>query len=150
MRVFTLGYERLAPELYVSTLVDHGVGLVIDVREYAWSHRPAFVKTVLERNLAAAGIGYVHCKAAGNPKAVRKAAKQPAEWIPQYRQYLSEHVSAVREVLELIGEANSEDRYACLTCYERDAANCHRSVLIEELTKLEPQLSAVHLPRVVI
>jgi hypothetical protein len=37
-------------------LVDAGVGTVIDVREYAWSYRPAFVKSALERRLRAAAL----------------------------------------------------------------------------------------------
>ena len=145
MKVYTVGYERVQPELYVRTLVEAGVGTVLDVREYAWSHRPAFVKSVLERNLRAAGIAYAHCKAAGNPSVIRKSTKDPDECMRRYRSYLDQNPGSLEELLVLIRSASADGRPACLTCYERDHGKCHRSVLLEELSKLEPQLVALHL-----
>jgi len=145
VKVYTIGYERVRPESYVLALVDAGVGTVLDVREYAWSYRSEFVKSVLERNLRAAGIAYIHCKAAGNPSVIRKTSKDLDECMLRYRMHLIEHPSVLQELLVLIREAIVEGRSACLTCYEREPGKCHRSVLVEELLRLEPQLVPIHL-----
>jgi uncharacterized protein (DUF488 family) len=130
MKLYTLGYQSLSERLYLQTLVNAGVGIVIDVRENAWSQRPDFIKTNLRRALATLNIDYNHLKAAGNPSSNRKNARS---------------ADCLVELLALIREADSRGRPACLTCYERDSANCHRSILIEELRTIAPALIAYHL-----
>lgn len=45
MKVFTLGYQGLDLSGYIRELVKVGSGVILDVRERAWSNRPDFVKT---------------------------------------------------------------------------------------------------------
>ena len=37
MRVYTLGYQQISLDEYMETLVEARVGIVLDVRETAWS-----------------------------------------------------------------------------------------------------------------
>jgi uncharacterized protein (DUF488 family) len=145
MRVYTLGYEGLTPEAYVRALTDAGVGIVLDVRERAWSQRPAFVKSTLARSLREAGIAYLHCPEAGNPSANRKSARSAAECLTRYRLYLQSHRSCLQELLTEIRTASADGRYACLTCYEHDYDNCHRGILIEEMAALNGGFGVIHL-----
>ncbi|HEV7395179.1 MAG TPA: DUF488 domain-containing protein [Pyrinomonadaceae bacterium] len=145
MRVYTLGYEGLSPELYVKALVNAGVGVLIDVRERAWSQRPAFVKSTLARSLQNVGISYLHFPRAGNPSQNRKTARSAAECMSRYRQYLQGHRGCVEDILVEIRLAAEGQRYACLACYEHDFENCHRGVLAEELVGLAANLSVYHL-----
>jgi len=145
MKVFTLGYQNLSPELYVRSLINAGVSMVLDVREHAWSQRPAFIKSNLERSLMAAGIQYLHLKRAGNPSRNRKTARSAAECMRRYRSYLYGNRDCLNEVIDAIQSAERTGVVTCLTCYERKADDCHRAVLIEELIKLLPDLRAVHL-----
>ncbi|MBX6773556.1 MAG: DUF488 family protein, partial [Chloroflexi bacterium] len=55
--VWTAGYQGRSPEELVETLTGAGVGVVVDVRNRAASHRPWFGRRALERLLAGAGIG---------------------------------------------------------------------------------------------
>jgi uncharacterized protein (DUF488 family) len=62
MKLYTLGYQSLSERLYLQTLVNAGVGIVIDVRENAWSQRPDFIKSNLRSALATRNIDYNHSK----------------------------------------------------------------------------------------
>jgi uncharacterized protein (DUF488 family) len=145
VRIYTLGYQGLSSTIYVQGLINAGVGLVVDVREHAWSQRPAFVKANLRNTLAAAGIDYCHVKEAGNPSKNRKSAKTATECLTRYRSYLRGNTRCLDQLLSIIQEATEMGRPACLTCYERDSQECHRSVLLEELTMLAPTLLSIHL-----
>lgn len=145
MKIFTLGYQGLNTEIYVKTLVNAGVGLVLDVREHPWSQRPQFVKSALKDSLNSAGIQYAHIKAAGNPSANRKSARSAAQCLSRYRGHLEKNSQCLRALLIAIETAYDAGRPACLTCYERVYTECHRSVLVEELGKLATALRPIHL-----
>ena len=145
MKLYTLGYQSLSGQLYLQSLVNAGVGIVIDVREHAWSQRPDFIKSNLRRALATLDIDYQHLRAAGNPSRNRKNARSAKECLRRYRQYLRTHSDCLAEILALVYEADSRGRPACLTCYERDSATCHRSILVEELRTVAPAINAYHL-----
>jgi len=144
MKLFTLGYQSLSPKIYVRALVNAGVGMVVDVREHAWSQRPAFVKSSLENLLINVGIDYLHVKSAGNPSANRKSARSAKECLSRYREHLLKNSVCVDGLIRVVIEASAAGRPACLTCYERNHAECHRSVLVEELLKREP-FTPIHL-----
>lgn len=145
MKLFTLGYQNLNVELYVKSLVNAGVGIVLDVREHAWSQRPAFIKSNLRSSLLSAGIEYQHVKDAGNPSRNRKTARNATECLSRYRRHLKDHAGCLAELLTIIRNGSEAGRPACLTCYERESQNCHRSVLLEELLRLEPLITPLHL-----
>ncbi len=145
MKLFTLGYQNLNVELYVKTLVDAGVGIVADVREHAWSQRPAFIKSNLRTSLSSANIDYCHLRDAGNPARFRKTARNASECLSRYRSHLRKHPDCLGELISIIRAAANYGRPACLTCYERESRNCHRSVLLDELLLLEPLIVPIHL-----
>src|SRR6202012_5107290 len=72
--IFTIGYEQATQAQVIGALKAAGVTLVIDVRAVAASRRAGFSKTILASSLKAEGIGYVHLRALGTPKAGRQAA----------------------------------------------------------------------------
>ncbi len=145
MKIFTLGYQAISKELYVQTLVNAGVGVVLDVRENAWSMRREFIKSSLQHSLATAGIQYCHVKAAGNPAANRKTARSAAECLRRYRSHLKDNSHCLESLLLAIKTASDSQRPACITCYERAHNECHRSVLVDELTRRASDLTAIHL-----
>ena len=145
MKLFTLGYQSLTAEKYLQGLVNAGVGIVLDVREHAWSQRPDFVKSKLRNSLAAVRIDYSHIRQAGNPSKNRKTARTAKECLDRYRNHLRSSRGCLDQLLLMIHTADEDRRPACLTCYERDFQQCHRSILIEELVLLAPALSVVHI-----
>lgn len=141
LRVFTIGYEQARVEDVVAALKAAGVERVIDVRAVAASRRPGFSKSALTANLREAGIEYEHLRALGTPKEGREAARRgdAAELERVYAGQL-ELPEAQAQAAILLDRA-AEQRSAVL-CYERDPAECHRSML---LAAIAPEAEVVDL-----
>jgi uncharacterized protein (DUF488 family) len=131
--VFTIGYAGRSIEDFLEVLDDAGVTRVIDVRELPLSRRKGFSKTKLGEVLEAAGIEYVHLRAAGNP--YRDKKNDIEKCLELYRGYLDEYP----EVLDLLEDEMSGATVALL-CVEADHDSCHRSILAARLKARKPRL----------
>lgn len=150
MKVFTLGYQGLSLENYVETLVASNVGIVLDVREVAFSYNRRYIKSVLQKTLFEAGIKYTHLRNCGNPSANRKTATSIEECLSRYRNYLEENSECLEVLLEHIEHADKRNQPACLTCYEHKPEECHRKILTDALLEFVPELKITHLRYVAI
>ena len=128
MKLFTIGYEGVTMDEFLSALRDAGVQRVIDVRALPLSRRPGFSKTPLKNALAEVGIEYVHLRALGTPPEGRSAAragqKERLESIYAAQLALPEAIVAAEEMKALAAE-----RPSALLCFERDPGGCHRTLL---------------------
>lgn len=130
MKIWTIGYEGATMDDFLGVLVRAGVEQVIDVRALPLSRRPGFSKSSLAASLKEAGMGYVHLKALGTPKAGRDAAKKgdraTLEAVYDVQLELPEAQAQAAAMRELVREKRS-----ALLCYERDPTTCHRTLLLE-------------------
>lgn len=130
MKIWTIGYEGATMDAFLGALTRAGVEQVIDVRALPLSRRPGFSKTSLAASLKEAGIGYVHLKALGTPKAGRDAAKKgdraTLEAVYDNQLELPEAQVQAARMRELASEKRS-----ALLCYERDPSCCHRTLLLD-------------------
>ena len=130
MRIFTIGYEATTMAEFLAALNDAGVERVIDVRALPLSRRPGFSKTPLRSALNEVGIDYVNLKALGTPADGRSAARagrqQDLERIYADQLELPEAIVQAEQMRELATEKPS-----ALLCYEREPAQCHRSLLLK-------------------
>ena len=129
---------------YVRKLKAAGVGIVADVRETAWSHKPGFCKNALSSELSKAGIEYIHVKSAGNPKENRRTASDFVECLKRYRRYLATNPNGVIDLVQVVRAAASKKKTVCLTCFEKDVNDCHRSILVGAI-KRRIEIHPVHL-----
>jgi uncharacterized protein (DUF488 family) len=143
--LYTLGYQGLDIQTYISILNSAGVGTVLDVREKAWSRKRGFAKSALKEALESADIEYLHLPSAGNPSSNRNTAKDMAECLARYRDHLTTSNSCIYELIPLIITANKSGRPACLTCYEASPEDCHRSILIDFIELEHPKINVIHL-----
>lgn len=120
--LYTIGYEGKELDDLVATLKAHSIDRLIDVRQLPLSRRRGFSKTPLGDALRAAGIEYVHLRAAGNP-----FRKEP-DPIEKYRAFLP--AAAIGEVAEAV-----RGHRAALLCFCGTYAECHRSVLAPRVAK---------------
>lgn len=127
--LYTLGYQQRTIDEFVRLLGAAGVQVLVDVRETAWSHKPGFSKNGLARELAKAGIEYVHADFAGNPKWLRSNATSHAECLSWYEWYIEEFEEIVEAFDSLIESLHATGKRVCITCFERHAEDCHRSIL---------------------
>jgi uncharacterized protein (DUF488 family) len=141
MRIFTIGYEGATVAEFLAALVQAGVERVIDVRALPLSRRPGFSKTPLSGALAEAGIDYVHLKALGTPAEGRAAARagrhSDLKRIYAGQLELAEAIAQSAQMLALADEAPS-----ALLCFERDPAQCHRTMLLDAVA---PDVEVTHL-----
>jgi uncharacterized protein (DUF488 family) len=144
LNLYTLGYQGVDVDDYVQKLKAAGVGIVADVRETPWSHKRGFCKNILSTELSKAGIEYVHVKSAGNPKENRRTAPDLAECLRRYKFYLDENPAGITALIEVVRMAASRKRTVCLTCFEKDVKDCHRSILVNAMQK-QIKIRPVHL-----
>lgn len=141
MKIFTIGYEATTVPEFIAALQQAGVERAIDVRALPLSRKPGFSKNVLKAGLAEAGIDYVHLKPLGTPADGRSAARagrrEDFERIYAAQLDLPEAIVAAERMRELAAE-----RPSALLCFEREPAQCHRSLL---LAAAAPDAEVTHL-----
>jgi uncharacterized protein (DUF488 family) len=134
-QVFTIGYEGADVDRFLTTLKDAGVATLADVRAVALSRKRGFSKSALRDALSGQGIGYEHFIKLGTPKEGRQAARA-GDGDLMRRIYCDEVLAtgsaqAAFQDLETLASAQP----ICLLCFERDPANCHRTVLAQRLAE---------------
>ena len=134
--LFTIGYEGKTQAEFLGELRAAGVELLIDVRAVAASRRPGFSKTALANGLRECGIDYLHLRALGTPADGRQAARagRIAEMRAIYAVQL-ETPEAGLAMEQALAEASA--RPSALLCYEREAPDCHRSMLARRMVERE-------------
>lgn len=135
---FTIGYSGKTLPEFVGTLRRAGVERVVDVRALPLSRKPGFSKTALGQALAKAEIEYVHLREAGNPYRDQKA--DVAQCLALYSAYVDHHPEVVHAV-----ETAIEGKATALLCFEANACECHRSVLVERMMAHDPRRKVQHL-----
>ena len=141
MRIFTIGYEGTTVGEFVAALQSAGVERVIDVRALPLSRRPGFSKSTLRAALEEAGIEYLHLKALGTPADGRAAARagrhEDLERIYAGQLELPEAIAQGAQMLAL-----ADEKPSALLCFEREPAECHRTLLLDAVA---PLAERVHL-----
>ena len=128
----TIGYESATQDDVIGRLKRAGVEVLIDVRAVAASRRAGFSKRVLAASLEAAGVGYVHLRQLGTPKAGRDAARHGR--IAEMHAIYEAHLRDPAAQLELAKAREiARERKAALLCYEADAGRCHREIVAERI-----------------
>jgi uncharacterized protein (DUF488 family) len=131
MTVFTIGYEGLDIEAFMSLLAQHCIETVVDIRELPLSRKPGFSKKALANVLNLSGLDYIHMIDLGCPKTVRDLYREDGNW-KRYTQGFLKHLktqkAAVAELSNLVGLAN-----CALLCFEADFNFCHRSLVAKAI-----------------
>ena len=128
--LYTIGYEGLCIEQYVSRLIENGVSILVDVRRNPLSRKYGFSKNQLRRIVGACGIKYLHIPMLGIEGSKRRNLKSRDDYdrlFDSYRQSLpqkEEELNRLRDILR-------EHPRAALTCFEKEHTWCHRDALAE-------------------
>lgn len=128
---FTIGYEQSSIRRFLSLLRSREVQIVVDVRQIPLSRKPGFSKNQLSTTLENAGIEYRHVVSLGAPKRLREKLRNGGSWwdyIKGYNVVLKREVEWIDELVSL-----AATRRICLLCFERDAQQCHRSLVAREM-----------------
>lgn len=131
----SVGYEGRSLDEFVDDLRAQGVTVVADVRLNAVSRRRGFSKTTLREALEAAGVGYVHLRGLGNPPENRAGFHSADPRLAQARfaqRLTSSDAQADLRQLASLGRTG----LVAVLCVERDAEQCHRSIVLDAVLKL--------------
>jgi uncharacterized protein (DUF488 family) len=131
-RILTIGYEGASVESFLRTLKSAGVTQLLDVRELPLSRRKGFSKNALAGILIAADIDYQHERAFGAPRHIRHRLREDGN-LARYFAHFREYLSTQRTVLDAF--AHTLSGAVALLCYERNPAECHRSVVAAALAR---------------
>ena len=127
--LMTIGYEGRSLEHYLNRLLLSGVSLLIDVRRNAISRKFGFSKRTLSGACQDMGIRYRHLPELGIESDLRRRVHSAADLQTLFANYesrtLSEQAESVRSICQLV----SHGERVALTCFEREAAQCHRHKL---------------------
>ncbi len=135
---FTIGYSGKTLPEFVGALRRAGVKRVVDVRALPLSRKRGFSKTALGEALSKAEIEYVHLRVAGNPYRDQRA--NVSACLALYSAYVDDHPEVVHAVENAV-----DGKAAALLCFEADACECHRSVLVDRLVTRNPRRKVEHL-----
>jgi len=127
MTVFTIGYEGLDIDTFLSLLGKHGIETVVDIRELPLSRKPGFSKKALARTLNLSGLEYVHMVDLGCPRPVRDRYREDGDWkryTGGFLKHLKTQKAAIADLADLASSSN-----CALLCYEADFNFCHRSMV---------------------
>ena len=133
--LYTIGYQKRTQEEFFALLRSAKIGALVDVRDVAWSHKPGFAKGSLAETAKFAGIEYVHAQFAGNPKRLRVQETELGGLLDAYTRHLDENPQILDEFSELVAGLDERSLSACIMCFERDPAECHRGVLAARWAK---------------
>ena len=127
MKIYTVGYEGLDIDNFLSLLAENDIETVVDVREMPLSRKPGFSKKSLASVLNLSGREYVHMVDLGCPKLVRDRYREDGNW-KRYTEGFMKHLKtqddAIAELSALVATSN-----CALLCYEADSNFCHRSMV---------------------
>lgn len=135
--LFTIGYEGIGVEDFIETLKQHGITLVIDVREKPLSRKKGFSKNSLSSILNINNIKYIHMGTLGSPSSIRDELHETNNYPLFFRKYLSHLIGQSGTLKALISKANSQ-KGTCLLCFEKDPLKCHRNVITDYLQAMYP------------
>jgi uncharacterized protein (DUF488 family) len=131
---FTVGYERTTLPGLIAGLKAQGVKRVIDTRDVANSRRAGFSKKMLAASLDEEGIGYLHLRALGTPKAGRIANR--AGRMDEFRKIYEAAFQRPEAQLALLeAEDMCRSQATALLCFCGEEKKCHRHRIAQALTE---------------
>mgnify|MGYP006325096615 FL=1 len=129
---FTVGYEHTTLPGLIAGLQAAGVRRIIDTRDVANSRRAGFSKKLLAASLDEEGIGYIHLRPLGTPKAGREANR--AGRMDEFRRiYEASFMRPEAQLALLETEDLIRTQPTALLCFCGDGAKCHRNHIAEAL-----------------
>lgn|SRR3990167_4188123 len=134
MTIYTIGYEGLDIDAFMSLLAENDIETIVDVREMPLSRKPGFSKKALENLLNLSGREYVHLVDLGCPKLIRDRYRDDGNWkryTEGFLKYLETQQDAIAELALLASTSN-----CALLCYEADYNFCHRSMVANAVMKV--------------
>lgn len=126
-RLFTLGYEGISVDRYLSKLIENNVHVLVDVRKNPISKKYGFSKRQLQKYVESIGIDYVHLPELGVPSNLRQNLDSPEAYEKLFADYEINILPLQTQALSSLRSIIATKHRVVLTCFEASYASCHRS-----------------------
>ncbi|UIX80956.1 DUF488 family protein [Xylella fastidiosa] len=143
MKVFTIGYEGLNMDDFMSLLSENSIETIVDIRELPFSRKPGFSKKPLTNTLNLSGIEYIHMVELGCPRHVRHVYRVDGDW-KRYTTGFLKHLKTQKDAIVRLADLVQSSTCALL-CYEADFNFCHRSMVADAVNK-QCGVAVEHIP----
>jgi len=143
MKLYTIGHSNLSLEEFIDILHRYDIQVIVDVRSHPYSrYLPHFSKKLLEQELIKHHIKYIFL---GEQLGARP--NNPDCYVNGKVVYakIAATLSFTQGIEQLLKLANSAK--TAIMCAEKDPINCHRSILICQHLKNNPELEIIHILR---
>ena len=138
-RLLTIGYEGRTLESYLNVLLQASVTILCDVRRNAISRKYGFSKNTLAKACDGVGIRYEHLPELGIESRQRRGLESQADFDALFRTYKRKSLPRQGDALAKIRAWLRLGESVALTCYERDADQCHRHCVADALCQILDQ-----------
>jgi len=141
--IYTIGYEGLPIDEFITRARNNKIDVVIDVRELPWSRKNGFNRNALHRRFEEEKISYFNFTELGSPRPTRNKLYEKhnyVEFFKSYSIYLSNYVESLMDIITI-----SRKMRICLMCYEADIQKCHRKIITDKLRELDKGLKIASL-----
>lgn len=133
LTLFTIGYEGLTIDGFLSKIRSSEIELFVDVRNNPHSRKRGFSKKALQQAIENLGMSYAHIPELGIPSSVRK---EFGDNIPQLLQHYATHIIPQQdEAVNQLKELFSTRSKVVFVCFEKDYRSCHRHKITDFLEK---------------
>ncbi|MFC1821862.1 DUF488 family protein [Thermodesulfobacteriota bacterium] len=134
MKLFTIGYEGLSQDGFLTWLRYFDINVVADVRELPLSRKKGFSKNGLSDFLMEQNIQYFSYRDLGVPKDKRNKLRESGDYKSFFR-LIRKSINDKTDLLDNICRMIHQGKKVALLCYERDPEKCHRTIVADEVKK---------------
>ena len=138
-RLSTIGYEGRTLEGYLNKLLRSSVTILCDVRRNAFSRKYGFSKATLAGACNGVGIRYEHLPELGVESRFRRDLETQADFDALFKMYERRILPRRGDALGKIRAWLQSGESVALTCYEREAGQCHRHCVADVLHRMLDQ-----------
>ena len=131
--LFTIGYEGISLEEYLTRLVRNDVKILVDVRRNPLSMKFGFSKTLLQRYCNALDIEYLHSPEVGIESDKRQELNNQSDYDKLFENYKECNIPNTLKTQNKILDLLKSKKRIALTCFEADICQCHRKHLAEAI-----------------
>lgn len=141
--LFTIGYEGISFDAYLSRLVANNIKLLCDVRRNPLSRKYGFSKSTLRDAVESLGIRYLHIPELGISSDKRRTLETRADYERLFDDYECTTIADSGDKIEEVAALLSLHKRIALTCFEADVCMCHRGRVVKALARLPDPPSAI-------
>ena len=145
-RLLTIGYERRTLERYLNELLKSSVTVLCDVRRNAISRKYGFSRSTLAKACDGVGIRYEHLPELGIESQHRQGLETQADVDALFESYSRDTLPMQGDALNRIYAWLGSGESVALTCYEREASQCHRHCVADSLGRMSGRMGVNQQP----